>query len=83
LAVFGTLRHEIEAGESRMRSAVKMLMYRALVTVLLAVISWYFTGNVGLTAIIAIVYAVGATAIYYLHERMWNQINWGLRRRQL
>jgi len=78
LAVFRTRWHAIEGGESRMRSVLKMIIYRILVTVLLAVISWSFTGDMGLTAIIAIIYAVGATAIYYLHERMWNKISWGL-----
>jgi uncharacterized membrane protein len=64
--------------ESRKRSLVKMLVYRAIITVLLAVISWIFTGNLGQTTIITVVFSILASAIYYLHERMWNNIHWGL-----
>jgi hypothetical protein len=40
------------AEESRKRSIVKMLTYRAILTALLAIISWIFTGNLGQTTII-------------------------------
>lgn len=63
-------------GESKKRSIVKMLTYRALLTALLAIISWIFTGNLGQTTVITIVFSVSATAIYYLHERVWNAIKW-------
>jgi uncharacterized membrane protein len=65
------------AEESRKRSIVKMLTYRAILTALLAIISWIFTGNLGQTTIITTVFSVSATIIYYLHERIWNGINWG------
>lgn len=69
----------VRVAESRKRSITKMLTYRAILTALLAVISWIFTGNVGQTTVITIVFSVAATAIYYLHERMWNSVRWGLR----
>ena len=59
--------------ESRKRSIVKMITYRAILTALLAVISWIFTSNLGQATIITIVFSVSATAIYYLHERVWNK----------
>ncbi|HKU50135.1 MAG TPA: DUF2061 domain-containing protein [Nitrososphaera sp.] len=64
--------------ESRKRSITKMLTYRAILTALLALISWVFTGNAGQTTIITIVFSITATAIYYVHERVWNNIGWGL-----
>jgi len=64
--------------ENKKRSIVKMLTYRAILTALLAVISWIFTGNAGQTTIITIVFSVSATAIYYVHERLWNGIKWGM-----
>jgi uncharacterized membrane protein len=64
-------------GESRQRSVVKMLTYRVILTGLLAVISWIFTANVGQTTVITVVFSISATAIYYLHERIWNEIRWG------
>ena len=63
--------------ETKNRSMAKMLIYRALSTVLLAVISWLFTGNAGQTTIITVVYGIAATAVYYVHERAWNGIGWG------
>jgi uncharacterized membrane protein len=63
--------------EIRKRSIVKMLTYRAILTALLAIISWIFTGNLGQTTVITIVFIVSATAIYYLHKRVWNGIKGG------
>lgn len=65
--------------DSRKRSIIKMLTYRAILTALLAAISWAFTGNLGQTTVITIVFSVTATVIYYVHERAWNSIRWGLR----
>lgn len=62
-------------GESKKRSIVKMLTYRAILTALLAIISWIFTGNLGQTTVITIVFSVSATVIYYIHERVWNASN--------
>ena len=63
--------------ESKKRTAIKALSYRALVSAILAAISWAFTANVDQTAVITIVYAVLATIGYYGHERIWNRIAWG------
>jgi len=63
-------------GESRKRSIAKMLSYRAILTALLAGISWYFTGNIGQTTTITVVFSISATAVYYLHERLWNKVGW-------
>lgn len=61
---------------SRRRSIVKTLSYRAIVTVILAVVTFVFTGNLYQTSTIAIVFGILATLTYYLHERLWNKINW-------
>lgn len=57
-----------------------MLTYRAILIVLLAVISWIFTGNLGQTTIITVVFSAAATAVYYIHERVWSNVRWGLDR---
>jgi uncharacterized membrane protein len=64
--------------ETRKRSLVKMIVYRAVLTALLAAITWLFTGNTGQTTIITIVFSLSATALYYVHERVWNGIRWGI-----
>lgn len=61
---------------SRRRSIVKTLSYRAIVTVILAVVTFVFTGNLYQTSTIAIVFGILATLTYYLHERLWSMINW-------
>jgi uncharacterized membrane protein len=61
---------------SRRRSIVKTLSYRAIVTVILAVVAFVFTGNLYQTSTIAIVFGILATLTYYLHERLWSKINW-------
>jgi uncharacterized membrane protein len=63
-------------GESRKRSIVKMLSYRAILTALLATISWYFTSNLGQTTTITVIFSISATAVYYAHERLWNKVSW-------
>lgn len=62
--------------ESRRRSFVKMVIYRGIITVVLAVITWIFTGNTGETTLITIVFSISATAIYYVHERIWARVKW-------
>ena len=61
---------------SRRRSIIKTLSYRAIVTVILAVVAFVFTGNLYQTSTIAIVFGILATLTYYLHERLWSKINW-------
>ena len=63
--------------ESKKRTLVRTVMYRALAVVLLAVISWIYTGNVLETSAITIVYSVLATLIDYVHDRIWFRIDWG------
>jgi uncharacterized membrane protein len=61
---------------SRRRSIVKTLSYRAIVTVILAVVTFGFTGNLYQTSTIAIAFGILATLTYYLHERLWSRIHW-------
>jgi len=60
----------------RRRSIVKTLSYRAVVTVILAIVTFVFTGNLYQTSTIAIVFGIFATAAYYVHERLWSRISW-------
>jgi uncharacterized membrane protein len=56
---------------------VKAISYRMCVTIILAVLSWIFTGNANQTTFITTIYAILATIAYYGHERIWNGIGWG------
>ena len=66
--------------ESKKRTVIKALSYRALVSAILAAISWAFTASVDQTAVITLLYAALATVGYYGHERVWNRIAWGTKR---
>ncbi|HJT46668.1 MAG TPA: DUF2061 domain-containing protein [Nitrososphaeraceae archaeon] len=62
--------------ESKRRSIVKTLTYRAVTTIILAVMTFVLTGNLYQTSIISILFAILATIAYYIHERIWTKIEW-------
>ena len=55
---------------SRRRSIVKTLSYLAVVTLILAIVTFVFRGNLYQTSTIAVVFDIFATAAYHLHERL-------------
>jgi uncharacterized membrane protein len=62
--------------ESKRRSIVKSLTYRAFTTIILGLLTFVLTENLYQTSIISIAFAILATIAYYAHERMWNKIKW-------
>jgi uncharacterized membrane protein len=54
-----------------------MLTYRIAVAVLLAGITFFLTGDTGLTAYVTVVFNVGGSLVYYVFERVWDSIAWG------
>jgi len=65
-----------ESKESRKRSILKTISYRAILTAVLAVITYTYTGNLVQTSGITIIFSVVATLVYYAHERIWTKITW-------
>ena len=63
--------------ETTLRSVAKTLLYRAVITVLLMAITLYFTGNIGESTGISVTFAILGTLVYYVHERLWDNIKWG------
>lgn len=63
--------------ETNKRTALKSITYRVIVTVILGIISWFYTGNFFQTSAITIVYAISATVVYYVHEKVWFRVIWG------
>jgi len=62
--------------ESKKRTLAKTAVYRGLVTILLFALLLVFTHNIYETSLVTIIFNVGATIIYYIHERMWSRITW-------
>jgi uncharacterized membrane protein len=60
--------------ESKRRSILKTSTYRFILIIILAIITYVFTGDLFQTSGITIVFSIISTITYYLHERMWNKI---------
>lgn len=65
-------------GHSHRRSVVKATSYRVFAMTMVFVIAFAYTGDISPAAKIGITAAVGKTALYYVWERVWNRITWGV-----
>lgn len=63
--------------DSAVRSLAKAVSWRLTGTVDTFVISWLITGQVLLASGIALTEIMTKVALFWLHERVWNKINWG------
>ena len=68
---------QMVSAEKHRRSAAKSLSYRILSISVDAVVAYFFTRNVALSAGIVIFVDGYSTLLYYLHERVWAHIHWG------
>jgi uncharacterized membrane protein len=63
--------------DSNKRSLSKALSWRLTATIVLATVSYIFTGSALETAWITMVYNVIQIVVYFIHERAWERIRWG------
>lgn len=63
--------------EKPLRSIAKAISWRVIGTLDTLVISYLLTGEVAIAASIASVDFITKMFLYFFHERLWNQINWG------
>ncbi len=63
---------------SRKRSVVKSITYRGIIICLDFLVVYLLTGKVTTAAAFMIVSNFYTTAAYFLHERAWAGIQWGL-----
>lgn len=59
------------------RSIAKALTFRALILVSDGIIIFAITHRYDLTIGVMICSNIASTVLYFLHERMWNNIHWG------
>jgi len=64
--------------QQRKRAIVKTLCYRLCMILITVVVAWLFVGDFGSALNIGIVANVVKTGTYYLYERLWDHITWGL-----
>ena len=63
---------------SRKRSIVKAITYRAIIICLDFLVIYLLTGKVATAAGFMIISNIYTTVAYFLHERVWSGIKWGL-----
>jgi uncharacterized membrane protein len=64
--------------ETGTRSLVKTISWRLTGTCATFFISYLILGSFSIASTIALVQLITNTILYYLHERVWNRIKWGL-----
>ena len=64
--------------ESPKRSIIKSLSWRITATLTTVLLVFLLSGNITLAFSIGGLEIIIKLVIYYLHERVWTKINWGL-----
>ena len=68
----------MQSRASRKRSVVKAITYRGIIVCLDFLVIYLLTGKVMTAAAFMIVSNIYTTVAYFLHERAWAGIKWGL-----
>lgn len=63
--------------ENKLRSLIKGISWRLLGTIDTITVSFILTGRIRLALSIGCVELFSKVALYYVHERIWNKINFG------
>jgi uncharacterized membrane protein len=64
--------------QARRRAIVKTLCYRFLMVLVTVTVAWAVVGDVGDAVNIGLIANVVKTGTYYLYERTWDRISWGI-----
>ena len=64
--------------ETKTRSIVKTISWRLVGSSAVLLISFLLTGSFALAGSIATVQLISNTILYFIHERVWNKIQWGI-----
>ncbi len=59
------------------RSIVKSVVYRVVIVISTAIISFLITHDYGTTFVLVVFVNIANMILYYLHERVWDGIGWG------
>lgn len=63
--------------ETHPRSILKSITWRILATLTTMILVFIFTGSFIISLGVGFFEVILKIIIYYLHERVWNRINWG------
>tara|TARA_B100000674_G_C37249758_1_gene649581 strand:+ start:57 stop:494 length:438 start_codon:yes stop_codon:yes gene_type:complete len=70
---FGRLKEKV----NRSRSFIKAITWRIAASLDTFILSYIITGRFDWASSIAILEIITKSIIYYIHERIWNKVNWG------
>jgi uncharacterized membrane protein len=65
---------------SRKRHILKTISYRIISTTFGFIFMYYFTGSIELSGAFSVVELVWKPLQYYLHERVWYKIKYGVKK---
>ena len=68
---------KINSKEKIRRSLIKTILWRFIGTIDTIAISWLITGRLNLALSIGSIELVSKMILYFLHERIWDKIEWG------
>lgn len=63
--------------DSNARSVVKTVTWRVTGSGATFLIAYIMTGNFAIAGVIGLTQLVSNTILYYIHERLWNKVQWG------
>ena len=61
------------------RSLAKAVTYRIVIIILDFTVIYFLTGRVDVALGFMVISNVYTTAAYFVHERIWNRIKWGIK----
>lgn len=65
--------------EKKRRSVVKAISWRITASVTTMIISYFITGNLDVALKIGLIETLMKIYLFYLHERLWSNIKFGLK----
>ena len=71
-----------DLGRTTKRSVVKALTYRAVIIVLDFSVIYLLTRQVDVALGFMVISNIYTTVAYFLHERIWSKIRWGIEQTQ-
>jgi uncharacterized membrane protein len=75
--------YQIGISESRKRHVIKTVSWRAIGTLDTILLSWFITGNPMTGLKIGFAEVITKMVLYYIHERVWYRVNYGLAERNM
>ena len=69
-----------QGSEAHSRSFAKAMSWRILGSLDTFLLSWLFTRNIQAAGSIALTEVVTKMVLYYVHERAWANVSWGMTR---